>query len=47
MLIRPYEASDRESVAALDVATEVDSVADLRLADNRFTWTESPHASKA
>lgn len=42
MLTRPYEPSDRGSVAALDVATEVDSAADLRLDDNRLTWIESP-----
>jgi ribosomal protein S18 acetylase RimI-like enzyme len=41
MLIRPYAASDRGSVAVLDVETEVNSVAVMRLTDGRFTWRES------
>lgn len=42
VLTRPYEPSDREPVAALDVATKVHSVADLRLEDDQLTWIESP-----
>jgi ribosomal protein S18 acetylase RimI-like enzyme len=42
MAVRPYETRDRASVAAMDVDTEVRSVADLRLAAGRFTWSESP-----
>lgn len=42
MLIHAYDASDRLSVAALELETEVDSVAELRLTDGRFTGTESP-----
>lgn len=42
MRIRPYHVTDRGAVALLDVETEVNSLAVLRLADGRFTWTESP-----
>jgi ribosomal protein S18 acetylase RimI-like enzyme len=41
MLIRPYAASDRECVAALDVETEVNSVAVMQFSDDRFTWRPS------
>lgn len=41
MLIRPYVATDRESVAGLDVETEVRSVAVLGLAGGRLNWSES------
>ena len=42
MLIRPYNVADRGAVAVLDVETDVNSIAVLRLTDGRFTWIESP-----
>ena len=42
MLVRPYMATDRGSVSVLDVVTEVNSMADMRLIDGRFTWREVP-----
>ena len=41
MLVRPYEAQDRGATAALNIDSEVNSVAVLRLSDGRFTWSES------
>lgn len=41
MLIRTYAVTDRESVASLDVETEVKSVAVLGLSAGRFAWRES------
>ncbi|MET0523066.1 MAG: GNAT family N-acetyltransferase [Jiangellaceae bacterium] len=42
MLIRPYDVSDRDSVAAMDVETEVNSIAVLQFTEDRFTWRASP-----
>lgn len=42
MVIRPYVADDRQLVAALDVVTQVDSMAIVQLTEGRFTWSESP-----
>lgn len=41
MLIRPYAHSDRESVAAMDVATEINAIAIMQFTHNRFTWRAS------
>lgn len=41
MLIRPYDASDRESVATMDVETELNSIAVLQFTEDRFTWRTS------
>lgn len=44
MLIRRYAPGDRAAVAGLDVATDVSSIAALRLVDEQFTWSEVPLA---
>jgi ribosomal protein S18 acetylase RimI-like enzyme len=40
VIVRKYEEADRESVAALDVDTLVETVADVRLHDGTFSWRE-------